>query len=45
MTSVEIDVFFVSHFFFGAVNSTTSAFGISELSNECGKRVVIGYIS
>lgn len=29
---------FVSHFFFGAVNSTTSTFGISELSNECGKK-------
>jgi hypothetical protein len=43
MTSVEYLV--VSPFFIGAVNFTTSTLRISELRNECGKSVVIGYIS
>ena len=42
---VEIDTLFFSVFFFSPLDFTLFTFGVSELSNKGGKRVVIEYIS
>ena len=42
---VEMDTLFSFDFLFQSLDFTLFTFGISELSNECGKCVVIEYIS